>query len=59
MTACTICGGEMGEGSSRSAYAEAGAWLSEELWHDAGALCPHCLESRARLAMMYLHEYNR
>jgi hypothetical protein len=42
----------------RSLYAEAGEWLAGEVWHDAGELCPLCLENRARLVMMYGHEIN-
>jgi hypothetical protein len=28
------------------------------VWQDEGRLCPLCLENRARLVMMYEHEYN-
>jgi len=37
-----------------SMFTEAGEWLSEEVWNDVGDLCPACLESRAKLAMMYV-----
>ena len=33
---------------------EAGEWLSDEFWKDAGELCPCCLENRAKLSMMYI-----
>ena len=44
--------------SVKSQYAEAGEWLAGEVWQDAGELCPLCLENRARLVMMYCHEFN-
>jgi hypothetical protein len=52
---CTL---EYDENAPGSVFAEAGEWLAEEVWKDAGHLCPRCLENRGRLAMMYLHEYN-
>ncbi len=55
---CTICGAEFVEEATKSVFAEAGEWLAAEVWKDAGELCPQCLENRARLAMMYLHEHN-
>ncbi len=55
---CTICGTEFIEDEAKSAFAEAGEWLAEEVWKDAGELCPRCLENRGMLAMMYLHEHN-
>jgi len=55
---CTICAGEFDETGSGSVFSEAGEWLAGEVWRDAGELCPQCLESRAKLAMMYLHELN-
>jgi hypothetical protein len=45
--------------SLSSEYAEAGELLAEEVWHDAGGLCHRCRENRARLVMMYCHEYYR
>jgi hypothetical protein len=56
---CSICGSEYREQSAESVFAEAGEWLSEEIWDDAGELCTQCLENRARLVMMYHHDYNR
>lgn len=56
MKNCTICGKDFDETAPRSDYAEAGEWLAKEIWQDAGNLCELCLENRARLAMMYLHE---
>lgn len=58
MKVCGICGREFKAGEVGSLYAEAGEWLAGEVWDDAGKLCPTCLENRARLAMMYLSEYN-
>ena len=58
MKICTICHSEFDENAAQSPYAEAGEWLAGEVWNDAGSLCPQCLENRARLAMMYLHEHN-
>lgn len=59
MKTCTICKCKFDENAvARSVFAEAGEWLAAEVWNDAGELCPECLENRARLAMMYLHEHN-
>jgi hypothetical protein len=58
MKRCVLCGKEYDESAGRSLYAEAGEWLSGEVWKDAGELCPLCLENRARLVMMYGHEIN-
>jgi hypothetical protein len=58
MKNCSICKKEYDETAESSEYAEAGEWLAGEVWKDAGELCPLCLESRARLVMMYAHEYN-
>lgn len=58
MKNCSLCDKEFDEAAVRSLYAEAGEWLAGEVWQDAGELCPLCLENRARLVMMYGHEYN-
>ena len=58
MKVCAICAAEFDEQSPVSGYAEAGEWLAEEVWRDAGELCPRCLESRAHLVMMYGHDVN-
>lgn len=58
MKTCTLCRKEYDEQEARSEYAQAGEWLAGEVWHDAGELCPTCLENRARLVMMYASEYN-
>jgi hypothetical protein len=58
MKLCTVCGGEFSEDEPLSHFAQAGEWLAEEVWQDAGELCPTCLENRGKLAMMYLHEHN-
>ena len=59
MKQCLICKNQFDEEESdRSVFAEAGEWLAGEVWDDAGKLCPQCLENRAMLSMMYLHEKN-
>lgn len=58
MKICGLCGREYDETMSHSLYAEAGEWLAGEVWRDVGELCQLCLENRARLVMMYDHEYN-
>ncbi len=58
MKTCTMCRREYDENAPRTGYAEAGEWLAGEVWHDAGELCPLCLENRARLVMMYHSGYN-
>ena len=55
---CSICRLQFDPAEASSLFAEAGEWLAEEVWKDAGQLCPRCLENRAKLAMMYLHEHN-
>lgn len=60
MKQCSICGNEFDETAKvGSVFEEAGAWLAEEIWQDAGGLCPVCLENRANLVMMYGHDCNR
>ena len=54
MKKCSICTKEYDESAKASVFVEAGEWLAEEVWRDSGELCPQCLESRARLAMMYV-----
>jgi hypothetical protein len=56
---CVICGGDISGDAPKSEFAQAGEWLAEDVWSDKGSLCFMCLENRGRLAMMYLHEYNR
>jgi hypothetical protein len=58
MKTCTMCKMDFDENAATSEYAQAGEWLAGEVWQDTGKLCPVCLENRARLAMMYCHEYN-
>jgi hypothetical protein len=58
MRTCSMCNKDYDETAPRSEYAQAGEWLAGEVWHDAGELCPLCLENRARLVMMYCHDYN-
>lgn len=58
MKTCSMCSREYDGTAPTSLYAEAGEWLAGEVWQDAGELCPLCLENRARLVMMYYHEYN-
>jgi len=60
MKKCSICGAEYDENAEiSSVFHEAGEWLAEEVWKDAGELCPRCLENRAQLAMMYAHDCNQ
>ena len=59
MQSCTLCGATFDPDAPSSLFAEAGEWLAQEVWHDAGKLCPLCRENRARLAMMYCQEYYR
>ena len=58
MKVCSICRMEFDESVAISPFGEAGEWLAGEVWHDAGELCPRCLENRGRLAMMYCHDCN-
>lgn len=58
MKTCAICREEFDPAAARTEFADAGEWLAGEVWHDAGRLCPKCLENRGMLAMMYLHEHN-
>ncbi len=55
---CSLCNSRFSPAQPASLYAEAGQWLAEEIWCDAGDLCPSCLENRARLVMMYGHDCN-
>ena len=60
MKQCSICGKHFDESSKQEGvFLEAGEWLSEEVWKDAGDLCPQCLENRAHLVMMYAHDFNQ
>lgn len=59
MKNCSICKKDYDDTDEQSEFVQAGEWLSGEIWQDAGQLCSSCLENRARLAMMYCHEYNR
>ena len=56
---CSVCGKEFDPDVPASLYAEAGELLAEEVWRDAGELCPLCRENRARLTMMYCQELYR
>lgn len=57
MTDCRICGKPFDETAPQeTVFQEAGNWLAEEVWQDDGAICPQCLENRARLALMYCLE---
>jgi hypothetical protein len=59
MATCAVCGKEIDAADEGNEFTEAGEWLAEDVWQDKGSLCVRCLENRGRLAMMYLHEYNR
>lgn len=57
MKNCSVCGVSFDENDAKSSvYQDAGEWLAEEIWQDSGDLCPNCLESRAKLALMYCHD---
>ena len=58
MKTCSLCNKPFDPAEETSLFAQAGEWLADEVWQDGGELCPQCLENRARLAMMYLHEHN-
>jgi hypothetical protein len=58
MKTCAMCKKDYDENIALSQYAEAGEWLAGEIWKDSGELCQICLENRARLVMMYHHQYN-
>lgn len=55
---CKLCGECFSSRNEKTLFEEAGEWLAEDFWQDAGDLCSRCLENRGRLAMMYLHERN-
>ena len=55
---CAICSEPYNNSETLSEDARAGEWLAEEVWQDAGTLCPKCLEIRTKLVMMYCHDYN-
>lgn len=55
---CSLCGEDFSPMAEKTLFEEAGEWLAEDFWKDAGDLCSRCLENRGRLAMMYLHERN-
>lgn len=55
---CRICGRAVSPDEHGSLFADAGAWLAEDIWKDSGELCSTCLESRGLLAMMYLRDKN-
>lgn len=55
---CKVCGEDFSPRAEKTLFEEAGEWLAEDFWQDAGDLCSRCLENRGRLAMMYLHERN-
>jgi len=59
MKTCSICKKEYDENEPDTLYGEAGEWLAEERWNDAGELCRSCRENRARLVMMYCHDIHR
>jgi hypothetical protein len=52
---CEICGAAFDADAppGSSPFLEAGELLAQEVWKDAGRLCPRCLESRALLTIMY------
>ncbi len=58
MKTCRLCSREFDPAAPLTEPAQqAGAILAEEQYGDAGELCPDCLASRGRLAMMYCSEF--
>lgn len=59
MKKCAICAGKIDDSAGENEFSRAGEWFAEDVWKDKDSLCVRCLENRGRLAMMYLHEFNR
>lgn len=58
MKSCKICRNSFDPDQRPSDPAEeAGLFLSQEKYGDAGELCLPCLANRGHLAMMYCREY--
>ncbi|BCR06100.1 hypothetical protein DESUT3_31690 [Desulfuromonas versatilis] len=58
MKQCRICQADFDpQAPLEDPAQQAGAILAEQQYGDAGQLCPDCLASRGRLAMMYCREY--
>ncbi len=58
MKSCALCAKKFDPEQELSDPAQiAGQLLAEEEYGDAGRLCPDCLASRGRLAMMYRSDY--
>ncbi len=58
MKTCKLCQNEFDPQAPLTEPAQqAGAIMAEEKYGDAGQLCPDCLASRGRLAMMYCQEF--
>lgn len=59
MKACSICKKEFDpEAKGNDPAEQAGAFLAEALYDDAGDLCPTCLANRGMLGMMYCREFD-
>jgi hypothetical protein len=57
---CSVCGKDYdSELQPATPGEEAGAFMAQELWTDAGELCPSCLANRGTLGMMYCQELFR
>lgn len=58
MKTCPVCKRSFDPGQKpENPSQEAGAFLAEALWQDAGELCPTCLANRGLLGMMYCREF--
>lgn len=57
MKRCAVCGTDFDPAAPVADPAvEAGLFMAQELFADAGELCPRCLTSRGMLGMMYCRE---
>jgi len=57
MKRCAVCGRDFDPAQPPATPAEeAGLLMAQEMWGDAGDLCPPCLASRGTLGMMYCQE---
>lgn len=59
MKTCKICNKSFDPNAPLTDPAQqAGAFMAEQQWGDAGELCPQCLGNRGVLGMMYCREYD-
>lgn len=56
---CRLCQSEFDpQAPLADPAAEVGHFLAGEIYADRGELCPACLASRGRLAMMYMRDFD-